>query len=70
MNFRFNKKEPINATTGQLYPFKKASQRDRYTGYFTVPLAYKLIYYCNWINILRSNYKLNNSAFLLFHNPI
>ena len=33
MNFRFNKKEPINATTGQLYPFKKASQRDRYTGY-------------------------------------
>lgn len=49
---------------------KLRSQRDRYTGYFTVPLAYKLIYYCNWINILRSNYKLNNSAFLLFHNPI
>lgn len=23
MNFRFNKKKPINATTGQLYPFKK-----------------------------------------------
>ena len=35
-----------------------------------VPLAYKLIYYYNEINILRSNYKLNNSAFLLFHNPI
>ena len=31
-----------------------ASQWDRYTGFFTVPLAYKLIYYGNGINILRS----------------
>ena len=33
-----------------------ASQWDRYTGFFPVPLAYKLIYYGNGINILRSHY--------------
>lgn len=32
------------------------SQWDRYTGFFPVPLAYKLIYYGNGINILRSHY--------------
>lgn len=36
--------------------FKIKSQWDRYTGFFPVPLAYKLIYYGNGINILRSHY--------------
>ena len=37
---------------------------------FPVPLAYKLIYYGNGIIYCDPNYKLHNSAFLLFHNPI
>ena len=63
MNFDCNEKKIINNS-------QTRTGMRHHNCRIPVPLAYKLIYYYNEINILRSNYKLNNSAFLLFHNPI